>query len=90
MTRFLVSEDNPAGHKLENLLTEIRTDILRRCLKITEDHRPEAMKVLANNVTILDHLTEAIRLANDSTVILDRAFGRSQHEKGGPPRIGSA
>ncbi len=90
MTHFLVSEENPAGHKLEDLLGEIRTDILRRCLKIANDHRPEAMKVLANNVTILEHLTEAIRLATDSTHILDRAFGPSQAEKGGPPRIGTA
>ncbi len=90
MTHFLVSEDNPAGHKLEDILGQIRTDILRRCLKITGDHRPEAMKVLANNVTILEHLTEAINLAMDSTRILDRAFGPSQSEKGGPPRIGTA
>lgn len=90
MTHFLVSEENPAGEKLEDLLTKIRADILRRCLKITEDHRPEAMKVLANNVAVLDHLTEAIRLATDSTVILDRAFGPSQSEKGGAPRIGTA
>ena len=90
MTHFLVSEDNPAGHKLEDILGQIRTDILRRCLKITDDHRPEAMKVLANNVTILEHLTEAINLAMDSTRILDRAFGPSQSEKGGPPRIGTA
>ncbi len=89
MTRFLVSDENPKGHKLEELLIEIRGDILRRCTKISDDSRPEAMAVLSNNVTILEHLTEAIHLALDSTKILDTAFGRSQADKGGPPRIGT-
>ncbi len=88
MTRFLVSEENPNGHKLEELLIEIRGDILYRCTKIAKDQRPEAMAVLANNVMILEHITEAIHLAQDSTKILDRAFGKSQADKGGQPRIG--
>ncbi|PHS22457.1 MAG: histidine kinase [Robiginitomaculum sp.] len=90
MTRFLVSEENPNGSKLEDLLVNIRSDILHRCTKIADDQRPEAMHVLANNVMILEHLTEAIQLALDSTKILDTAFGKSQADKGGPPRIGIA
>ncbi len=90
MTRFLVSEANPSGARLEDILMEIRADVLKRCLKITEDHRPEALKVLSNNMKVLEHLTAAIELAQESTGILDRAFGPSQADKGGPPRIGVA
>lgn len=88
MTRFLVSEENPDGHKLEDLLVEIRADILKRCTKISADERPEAMMVLANNITILENITDAIHLAQDSTKILDKSFGPSQAGQGGPPRIG--
>lgn len=88
MTRFLVSEDNPEGRKLEDILLELRADVLERCTKISADHRPEALEVMDNNVAILQHLTDAIDLAMDSTALLDRAFGPSQAEKGGPPRIG--
>jgi hypothetical protein len=30
MTRFLVSEDNPAGRKLEDILLELRADVIMR------------------------------------------------------------
>lgn len=89
MTRFLVSEENPAGHKLEDILCELRADIIHRCTKITGDQRPEAMAVLANNVKILEYITASIDLATDSTHILDRSFGRSRAADGGPARIGN-
>jgi hypothetical protein len=89
MTHFLVTEDNPTGKKLEDVLTMVRADIINRCTMITDDVRPEAMSVLANNMKILGLLTEAIDIAHDSTRILDKAFGPSQASKGGPPRIGS-
>jgi hypothetical protein len=89
MTRFLVSDENPAGHKLEDLLCELRADIVARCAKITNDQRPEAMMVLANNIKILEHLTTSIDLSLDSTKILDRSFGRSRSAEGGPHRIGA-
>ncbi len=89
MTRFLVSEENPEGRKLEDILLELRADILTRCTKISDDHRPEALEVMDNNVAILQHLTDAIDLAMDSTALLDKAFGPSQADKGGPPRIGN-
>jgi len=88
MTHFLVSEEKPDGHKLEDLLRTVRADVLTRCTKITSDMRPEAQQVLANNVKVLEHLTEAIRIAEESTQLLDKAFGPSQAAKGGPPRIG--
>lgn len=89
MTHFLVTEDNPTGKKLEDVLTMVRADIINRCTLITDDVRPEAMNVLSNNMKILGLLTEAIDLAHDSTRVLDKAFGPSQASKGGPPRIGS-
>lgn len=90
MTRFLVSDENPAGHKLEELLIGLRRDILMRCEKIIEDSRPEAKQVVANNLKILTLITDAITLAEESTQLLDKAFGPSKAAKGGPPRIGSA
>lgn len=88
MTHFLVSEDKPDGHRLEDVLRIIRKDVLARCAKITDDTRPEAQHVMSNNVKVLALLTEAISLAEDSTHVLDKAFGPSQAAKGGPPRIG--
>ncbi|MCC5980403.1 MAG: histidine kinase [Oceanicaulis sp.] len=90
MTRFLKSESNPGGRRLEDILMEIRADVLIRCTKISDDVRPEALHVMNNNVKILEHLTAAIDLAQDSTQLLDRAFGPSEAEHGGPPRIGVA
>jgi len=90
MTRFLVSEDNPAGRKLEDILLELRADVIVRAAKISDDHRPEALYVMANNMKVLEHLTAAIELSQDSTLKLDRAFGPSEADKGGPPRIGVA
>ena len=88
MTRYLVSDSNPAGSKLEEILSEIRKDVIVRCSKIIDDARPEAQHVLANNIQILTHLTEAIELAEESTEVLDKSFGPSKSNEGGPPRIG--
>ncbi|MFT6556793.1 MULTISPECIES: hypothetical protein [Sneathiella] len=88
MTHFLVTEENPGGHKLEEILAMVRADIVNRCTLIVDDSRPEAQAVLANNMKILGLLTDAVALADDSTRILDKAFGPSQASKGGPPRIG--
>ncbi len=88
MTHFLVTEENPNGQRLEDVLMKVRADIVHRCTKITDDMRPEAQHVLNNNMQILNALTEAINLAQDSTQVLDKAFGPSQTAKGGPPRIG--
>jgi hypothetical protein len=88
MTRFLVSDENPGGYKLEDILGAIRADVLKRCSKIALDPRAEAQHVMANNMAVLGHLTEAISLAQDSTRVLDKAFGPSQSRDGGAPRIG--
>jgi hypothetical protein len=86
MTHFLSTDDNPDGYKLEDILSIVRQDILARAGKIAGDKRPEARQVLANNMHILQKLTECIDLAEDSTNILNRSFGLSGDE----PRIGTA
>lgn len=84
MTKFLVSEENAEGFRLEDILTAIRKDILSRSVKIADDSRPEARHVLDNNMKILNLLSDAINLADDSTRTLDKAFG----PHGTEPRIG--
>lgn len=88
MTHFLRSDKKPDGHKLEDLLMQLRADMIHRCDVIASDTRPEALHVLGNNMKILNYLSEAITLSLDSTRVLDRAFGPSQAAHGGPPRIG--
>jgi hypothetical protein len=88
MTHFLVTEDNPKGYRLEEILYLIRKDMLTRALKVADDRRPEALHVMQNNMKILGLVSEAIALAEDSSRVLDKAFGGSA--KGGPPRIGVA
>jgi hypothetical protein len=86
MTRFLVSDENPSGYKLEELLILIRADVLKRLDRISLDERPEALHVFANNVAVLEHLSKAMELARENTKVLDKAFGHKG--VGGPPRIG--
>ena len=86
MTHFLVSDTNPDGSKLEEILRIIRNDILIRCTKISKDERPEAQQVLQNNIKILDYISQSIALAEDSTHILDKAFSPGSED--GSPRIG--
>jgi hypothetical protein len=86
MTHFLVTEDKPDGYRLEDILGLVRKDMLTRALKIVDDNRPEAKHVMRNNMKILELVSQAIDLAEDSTRVLDKAFGSAA--KGGPPRIG--
>jgi hypothetical protein len=88
MTKFLVSEENTTGYKLEDILLTIRADILKRCEKVVDDHRPEALHVMQNNMKILGMITECINLASDSSNVLTKAFGPSRSGAGGQPRIG--
>jgi len=90
MTRFLISDSNPGGRRLEDILIQLRAEVLARSTKIAEDTRPEALHVMSNNMKVLEHLSAAIELAQDSTHLLDRAFGPSEAAHGGPPRIGVA
>ena len=85
MSKFLVTDDNPGGYKLEDILTAIRNEIVQRAAKIMDDGRPEASAVMSNNIKILGYLTESIVLAKNSTEILDKSFGPHDPEM---PRIG--
>lgn len=87
MTRFLVTPENPTGWRLEDILSEIQKDIIRRCSKILEDPSPVAAPVRYNNFRIMAMLTECIKLAEDSSRLLN-TLGPSQAANGGPPRIG--
>lgn len=89
MTRFLVTPENPTGWRLEDILTEIQKDIIRRCSKILDDPSPVAAPVRYNNIKILGMLTECIKAAEDSTRLLN-TLGPSLAARGGPPRIGTA
>jgi len=88
MTRFLVTPENPTGWRLEDILSEIQKDIIRRCSRILDDPSPVAAPVRYNNIKILGLLTECIKTAEDSTRLLN-SIGPSQADKGGPPRIGT-
>ncbi len=90
MTKFLISDANPEGERLEDMFVAIRRDMIIRCAKIADDPRAEARHVLDNNVKIMNLLTEAIALAEDSTRTLDKSFGPSVTADGGEPRIGVA
>lgn len=85
MTHFLATDENPDGHKLEDILTCIRQDVIKRVGKIAYDNRPEASQVLKNNIRILSLLTECIEIANSSTELIDKSFGP---RKIAEPRIG--
>lgn len=85
MTHFLTTDENPDGHRLEDILSIIRADIIKRANKITDDNRPEARQVLQNNIKIMNLLTESILLAEDSSAILNKSFGQSGKDG---PRIG--
>ena len=87
MTHFLTTDENPDGPRLEDILSIIRADIIKRANKITDDNRPEARQVLENNIKILNLLTESIQLAENSTTILNKSFGQSSKDG---PRIGRA
>lgn len=86
MTAFLVSDTKPEGYRLEDILTLVRNDIVKKATKIMDDRRPEAQAVLENDLRIVNLLTDCIGLANASTKILSKAFG--EHVDG-QPRIGN-
>jgi len=87
MSGFLVNDENPDGYKLEVILTAIRNEIIQRATKIMDDGRPEATTVVNNNIKILNHLAESIALAENSTSVLQKAFGDHSSDV---PRIGKA
>ena len=85
MTHFLVTDENPAGFKLEDILILIRQDVIMRMGKIAHDSKPEAHQVLENSIRIAGLLSECIEVAQNSTALLNKSFGRSNPVE---PRIG--
>ncbi|RMF11723.1 MAG: histidine kinase [Alphaproteobacteria bacterium] len=85
MTHFLVTDEKPDGYRLEDILSILRRDIIKRSTKIMDDERPEAKAVLNNSIRVLGLLSECISIAEDSTRILEKSFGKSVE---GKPRIG--
>ncbi|WP_422367894.1 hypothetical protein [Pelagibius sp.] len=67
MSKHLVSADNPGGQRTEELLSEIRAELLTRMAAYGEDPRPEAKTVMENNLEIAQLLTDAIHLAENNT-----------------------
>ena len=87
MTHFLITDENPEGFKLEDILTMIRRDMVLRATKIVDDPKPQAKQVLENNIQIMGLLSECIGLAENSSKILDKEIGPAEK---GKPRIGTA
>ncbi len=85
MTKFFSTPEHPEGHRLEEVLTNIQTELVRRSNKIVVDPRNEARRVLQNNIEILGLLTKCIKLAEDSTRVVN-SIGLPR--PGAPPRIG--
>lgn len=65
--KHLVSQDNPDGKRSEEILSEIRAEILSRMASYGDDPRPEAKAVMENNLKIAQLLTDAIHLAELNT-----------------------
>jgi hypothetical protein len=71
VTHYLISKSNPGGKRSEQILSDLRADFIERIQTLSVDPRPEARKVLDNNIRILTLLSEAIHLAEENTRILD-------------------
>jgi hypothetical protein len=65
--KYLVSKDNPEGRRSEEILSDIRAEILVRMANYGDDPRPEAKAVMENNLRIAQLLTEAVHLAEANT-----------------------
>ena len=67
MPNYLVSPENPDGKRTEEILSELRAEILVRMANYASDPRPEARIVMENNLEIAQLLTDAIHLAEANT-----------------------
>lgn len=86
MKPILMSPQNPDGHKLEELLSQVRLEVEGKCLKIAQDQRAIAQRVHGNNRRIIALLMEAESIQRESMAALD-AF-RPNEGPLGRPRIG--
>ena len=83
-TKLLITPENPDGWRLEDILSEIQNDIIRRTQKIIDDPRADARAVLNNNIEIMALLSKCVERSEESTRILN-SLGPHQE---GKPRIG--
>lgn len=82
----LRSCDNPHGWKLEDLLCQIRKELLVKTEKITGDESSHSMKVQCNNLSVMRLLFIAESLQLDNCNLLS---GKARDEgPNGNPRIG--
>ena len=86
MSGFLSSEQKPEGHSLEEVLLQLRKELIVQTTKIVEDDRPQAQEVLENDIKILALLTECLHIAEASSKLLKHSFGPHVD---GQPRIGT-
>lgn len=85
-TPILMSKENPNGWKLEELLAQVRKELLVKTEKITGDESAVSMKVQCNNLSIMRQLFNAEALQRDSIAALDAKA--PDEGPNGQPRIG--
>lgn len=85
---LLMSAENPTGWKLEELLTQLVTELQAKTAKIANDVRPAASTVHLNNLHIIRLLSQAAILQHQSVAALDAVAP----DPGplGTPRIGAS
>ena len=87
MSKILMSPDNPEGWKLEELFSQLRSEIGDKSDKICIDKRPVARAVLRNNQQICGLLSQAEAIQRHSYDLLD-ALAPNEGPLG-TPRIGA-
>jgi len=83
---ILMSAENPHGWKLEELLSQINTEVSHKINKVIDDETPQAQVVVRNNLAIVEHLAAAEALQRASYIVLDAM--RPNEGPTGKPRIG--
>ena len=83
---ILMSNTNPEGWKLEELLDQLVGEVRHKTSKIEDDTREIAQAVVRNNDAIIAHLTEAAKAQRNSYEILAQ-LGPNEGPLG-TPRIG--
>lgn len=84
--KILMSQGNPNGHKLEDLLAQVADEITAKCNRIQGDGSAIAQDVLRNNRDIIVRLHECRRLQEHSLARLSEK-GPDQGPLG-KPRVG--
>lgn len=81
-----MSRNNPEGHKLEELLETVVSDLDEKNSMIEEDTSPCSRRIVANNNKIISMLNVCIAYQNDSLSQLN--YIAPDPGVGGTPRIG--